>query len=264
MNKESMLVVEDEDILREALVDYFSDGGHKVDAANDGDNALEKVNLEDYNVIIIDLKLPGRDGLSVLKDVRAKNPDAKVIMITAYPSIETEEEAKRIGATDYLPKPFEMDYLETLIERSYKLEVVPVPAVEEPVVEEEILTPCIWTQAGIVNKRTCTLGYQCLNSCKFHVAMMSKDKFKNDPKIKPYLEKLYSILGKKQCRYTMSGEISLRSCDRLYLCEQCDFDQALQDENDRRRAIKTSGMKKVQAKKYSRVAMVTDTGRSDN
>ena len=97
MKKESMLVVEDEDIMREALVDYFSDGGHEVDAANDGDNALEKVNLEDYNVIIIDLKLPGRDGLSVLKDVRAKNPDAKVIIITAYPSIETEEEAKRIG-----------------------------------------------------------------------------------------------------------------------------------------------------------------------
>ncbi len=259
-----MLVVEDEDIMREALVDYFSDGGHEVDAANDGDNALEKVNLEDYNVIIIDLKLPGRDGLSVLKDVRAKNPNAKVIIITAYPSIETEEEAKRIGATDYLPKPFEIDYLENLIERSYKLEVVPVPVVEEPVVEEEIITPCIWTQAGIVNKRTCTLGYQCQNSCKFHAAMIKKDKFKNDPRIKPYLDKLCSLLGKKQCRYTMSGEISLRSCDRLYLCEQCEFDQTVQDEIDRQQSIKISGMKKVQAKKYSKVAMVQHTGRSDN
>jgi hypothetical protein len=62
----------------------------------------------------------------------------------------------------------------------------------------------------------------------------------------------------------MSGEISLRSCDRLYLCEQCEFDQTIQDEIDRRQAIKTSGLKKVQAKKYSKVTMVKDTGRSDN
>ena len=78
MKKENMLVVEDEDIMREALSDYFSDGGHKVDTANDGDKALEKFNLEDYNVMIVDLKLPGRDGLSVLKEIRAKNPQAKI------------------------------------------------------------------------------------------------------------------------------------------------------------------------------------------
>ena len=93
MRKENMLVVEDEDIMREALVDYFSDGGHTVDTANDGEKALEKYNLEDYNVMIIDLRLPGRDGLSVLEEVRQKNPKAKVIIITAYPSAETEEEA---------------------------------------------------------------------------------------------------------------------------------------------------------------------------
>ena len=56
MKKENMLVVEDEEIMREALVDYFSDEGHKVDTANDGDKALEKFNLEDYNVLIIDLR----------------------------------------------------------------------------------------------------------------------------------------------------------------------------------------------------------------
>jgi len=270
MRKESMLVVEDEKIMREALVDYFSDVGHEVDAADDGKKSLEKVNLKDYNVIIIDLKLPGRDGLSVLQEVRDINPEAKVIIITAYPSIDTEEEARRRGATDYLPKPFELSYLETLINRSYEIEVVPtpevipIPAVEEPVVEVEIVTPCIWMQAGIIDKRMCTIGYQCLKSCKFHSAMIKKEKFRNDERIQPYLEKLNSLIGRKQCRYTMSGQISLRSCDRLFACEKCDFDQTIQDEIDRQLALKTAHVKKVQTKKYRRTPLMDESTRSDN
>ena len=129
MKKENMLVVEDEEIMREALVDYFSDEGHKVDTANDGDKALEKFNLEDYNVLIIDLRLPGRDGLSVLDEVKAKNPKAKVIIITAYPSVETEKEALRKGAIEYLQKPFELTYLETLIRQSLEVDIIPTPPV---------------------------------------------------------------------------------------------------------------------------------------
>jgi CheY-like chemotaxis protein len=264
MKKENMLVVEDEDIMREALSDYFSDVGHKVDTANNGDKALESFNLKDYNVMIVDLKLPGRDGLSVLKDIRAKNPKAKVIIITAYPSIETAKEAIRGGATDYLPKPIELDYLETIIRQSYEIEEVPVLPVEEPIVEEEIVTPCIWMQAGIVNKRMCTLGYQCNSACDFHVAMMKKEKFRDDPRIKPFIDKLYSQLGRKQCRYAMSGEISLRSCDRLYKCESCEFHQTMQDEVDRQLAIRDARQKSIRAKKTDRVATTHNSVRKDH
>ena len=269
MKKENMLVVEDEDIMREALSDYFSEVGHKVDTANNGDKALESFNLEDYNVMIVDLKLPGRDGLSVLKDIRAKNPKAKVIIITAYPSIETAKEAIRGGATDYLPKPFELDYLETIVRQSYEIEEAPVlpveePVVEEPIVEEEIVTPCIWMQAGIVNKRMCTLGYQCNNACKFHVSMMKKEKFKDDPRIQPFLDKLCSQLGKKQCRYAMSGEISLRSCDRLYRCESCEFHQTIEDEVGRQLAIRDVRQKRIRSKKTDRVATMHNSVRKDH
>jgi CheY-like chemotaxis protein len=264
MRKETMLVVEDEDIMREALYDYFSDEGHKVDTANDGDKALEKFNLEDYNVMIVDLKLPGRDGLSVLKEIRAKNQKAKVIIITAYPSVETAKEAIRGGATDYLPKPFELDYLENIIRQSYDIDVVPTPPVEEPIVEEEVVTPCIWMQAGIVKRRMCTIGYQCNNACQFHVGMMNKERFRNDPGIKPYLDKLSSQLGKKQCRYAMSGEISLRSCDRLYKCESCDFHQTIEDEVDRQLAIRAERQKRQKTKRSDKVTWMHDPVRSDN
>ena len=264
MKKENMLVVEDEDIMREALSDYFSDGGHKVDTADDGDKALEKFNLEDYDVMIVDLKLPGRDGLSVLKEIRAKNPEAKVIIITAYPSIETAKDAIRGGATEYLPKPFELDHLENIINQSYEIEIVPTPPVEEPVIEEEIVTPCIWMQAGLVKKRMCTLGYQCNNACKFHVAMMKKEEFKNDPRMKSFLDKLNSQIGRKQCRYTMSGEVAIRSCDRLYRCESCEFHQTIEDEVDRQLALKAANQKRKQVKGYDQVTTMHNPSRSDH
>ncbi|MHC4284201.1 MAG: response regulator transcription factor [Planctomycetota bacterium] len=71
MKKESILVVEDEEIMRESLVDWFTSEDHKVDAAGDGDKELEAFDLKDYDVMIVDLKLPGRDGLSVLSEVRS-------------------------------------------------------------------------------------------------------------------------------------------------------------------------------------------------
>lgn len=264
MERQKMLVVEDEDIMREALCDYFSDSGHTVDTARDGEKALEKLNFEDYNVMIIDLKLPGRDGISVLREAKKKNPKAKVIIITAYPSIETEEKAMQDGALNYLPKPFELDYLETLIRQSYEIVIIPTPPVEEPVIEEEIVNPCIWTQAGIVNKRMCTYGYNCAKICDFHVQMMNKERFRNDPRIKPYISKLYAQLGKKQCRYVMSGQISHRSCSQLFDCPNCEFDQTRQDEVSRQLEIKARRVERMRTGSPGLVTVKRKPARTDH
>ncbi|UCG58133.1 MAG: response regulator [Phycisphaerales bacterium] len=249
MKKNSILVVEDEDIMRESLVDWFSGEDHKVDAASDGDKALADFDLEDYDVMIVDLKLPGRDGLSVLSEVRVKNPKAKVVIITAYPSVDTAVEAMRRGAADYLAKPFELERLETSIRREPRVQMavaapveVPVP-VKVPAVEEEVVSPCIWHQAGVLKERMCTLGYQCSSGCAFHAGMMRKEKYRSDPRIKPLLDKLTSLPGKNQCRYTMNGAISSRVCPSLYHCESCEFSQISQDEVDRQLAIKAARRK---------------------
>jgi CheY-like chemotaxis protein len=259
-----MLIVEDEEIMREALVDYFSDEGHRVDTAGDGDKALEKFDFKDYNVMIIDLRLPGRDGLSVLDDVRTKNPNAKVIIITAYPSVETEKEAMRRGAVEYLQKPFELTYLETLIRQSFEVDIIPIPPVEEPVFEEKIIAPCIWMQAGIIPKRRCTLGYQCQGACNFHASMMKKEKFSSDPRIVPYLEKLASQSGRYQCRYTMSGEISSRSCSQLYRCESCELHQTIQDEIDQQLVLKAESMKRDKSRIQGQVSVRPKPVRTDH
>ncbi|MHC4691925.1 MAG: sigma-54-dependent transcriptional regulator [Planctomycetota bacterium] len=246
MKKESILVVEDEEIMRESLVDWFSSEDHKVDAASDGDKALEAFDLQDYDVMIVDLKLPGKDGLSVLSEVRVKNPKAKVIIVTAYPSVDTAVEAMRRGAVDYLPKPFELDRLETSILKARDVQLVAAPPVEMPVpvkvspVEEVEVSPCIWYQAGVIKKRMCPVGYRCSSECVFHAAMMKNEKYRSDPKIKPYLDKINSLTGKNQCRYTMSGDISFRVCPNLYHCEQCEFHLICQDEVDRQLDIKAA------------------------
>ena len=264
MKKENMLIVEDEEIMREALVDYFSEEGHKVDTATDGDKALENYNFKDYDVMIIDLRLPGRDGLSVMEDIKSKHPDAKVVIITAYPTVDTEKEAMRRGAIEYLQKPFEMSYLETLIRQSLEVEIIPTPPVEEPVVEDKIIAPCIWMQAGIIPKRRCTLGYQCQNICSFHVAMMKKEKFSSDPRIKPFLDQLASQSGRNECRYTLSGEISARACSQVYSCESCELHQTIQDEVDRQIDIQKENRKKLQEKLASDLTVKQKPIRTDH
>lgn len=259
-----MLVVEDEEIMREALVDYFSEEGHKVDTASNGDRALENYNFKDYDIMIIDLRLPGRDGLEVLADIKSKHPSAKVIIITAYPTVETEKEAITRGALEYLQKPFEMSYLETLIRQSMEVEIVPTPPVEEPVFEEKIIAPCIWMQAGIIPKRSCTLGYQCQNVCNFHASMMKKEKFSNDPRIKPFLDKLASQSGRYQCRYTMSGKISARACSQVYRCESCELHQTIQDEIDRQAVLKAENRKRLQEKLQTEMRLKHKPGRRDH
>ena len=148
-NVKPILLVEDETVLRESVRDWLVDVGYDVHTAEDGEQAMKTVAEQEFGLVILDLRLPGKDGLEVLKEAREQQPTIKGIIITAYPSVETAVEAVKRGAIDYLPKPFDLNYLEEVIERSLgpvQIEIKPAPAEETvpvktaPVQEEILLT----------------------------------------------------------------------------------------------------------------------------
>ena len=133
-----ILIVEDETIMRESLRDWLADEGYQVETVEQGEEALEAIAHQDFGVVILDLKLPGKDGLEVLKEAKAQSPQLEGIIVTAYPSVSTAVEAMKIGALDYLSKPFDLNDLEKLIRDtlgSVQMEIKPKAISTEIVVE---------------------------------------------------------------------------------------------------------------------------------
>jgi len=131
-----ILIVDDETSMRESLKDWFVESGYTVDAAADGEAALKLIAQKEYGMLIIDLKLPGKSGIDVLKESRKRAPDLKVIIITAYPSVETAVEAMREGAVEYLSKPFALTDLEKLV--ADNIGPAQVEIIQEPVTRHTI------------------------------------------------------------------------------------------------------------------------------
>jgi DNA-binding NtrC family response regulator len=108
-----ILVVDDEAIVRESIRDWLKDSGYEVSVAESGEEALKLIQKQNFGVMILDLRLPGMNGIDVLKKVKVLKPDIKSIVITA--TMLTQEEATKLGAIDYLVKPVFPDKLEELI-----------------------------------------------------------------------------------------------------------------------------------------------------
>lgn len=126
VGKGKILVVEDESVIRDVLRRLFRPEGYKVEMVGRGDEAIELLNRSnDFDVIITDLMLPGASGIEVLKASREINPEASVILITAYATVDSAVDAMKAGAFDYLTKPFNNDQVlltvKKALERSHLL-----------------------------------------------------------------------------------------------------------------------------------------------
>jgi YesN/AraC family two-component response regulator len=110
----SVLIVEDETIVRESLKDWLK-GAYQVATAETGEEALDLIEKQDFDILIMDVRLPGKSGLQVLSEVKEIKPYTKCIVITAYPSVELAVEAMKLGAVDYLIKPIIPERLERLM-----------------------------------------------------------------------------------------------------------------------------------------------------
>jgi DNA-binding NtrC family response regulator len=113
-----ILVVDDEEIVIRSCLRILGDSGYELDAAQDGSMALKKIDDHRYDALILDIMMPNVDGVEVLQRVKESHPDVEVIMITGLSEIETAVRCMKLGAFDYLPKPFDPDELKLVVERA--------------------------------------------------------------------------------------------------------------------------------------------------
>ena len=117
MQKLNILVAEDGQSQREMLRGFLKDEGYEVSEAENGEEALKEVNDGYFDLLLLDYKMPGMDGMKVLEEVKRINPEIDVIMMTAYGTIDTAVRAMKAGAADYITKPIELEELAILLER---------------------------------------------------------------------------------------------------------------------------------------------------
>ncbi|MDD5014091.1 MAG: sigma-54 dependent transcriptional regulator [Atribacterota bacterium] len=121
-----ILVIDDEQNIRKMLTRVLSPEGFAVKEADNGSEALKRLQEENYSLVLLDLKMPGLNGIEILKKIRENDLNLPVIMMSAYGSIPDAVEAMKLGALDYLIKPFDIEELKIIINRAikqYELEV---------------------------------------------------------------------------------------------------------------------------------------------
>jgi len=255
----SVLIVEDETIMRESLRDWLKDEGYEVETAEEGEEALQRIGKEKFGIAVLDLRLPGKDGLEVLREAKAQDPKLKGIIITAYPSVETAVEAMKIGAVDYIVKPFTPDALEKAIQEvlgPVQAEIrseepkVETAAAESPVAEEAKVEEVI----AITEEEIPAHFEQGQNYFKTGNYKEALKEFQSILHIAPghmesrvWVRKTKEELAKpaveapeageaveegvkpKECVWSRMGVVSYRICTRDYDCLTCEFDQMMQE-----------------------------------
>jgi len=136
MDKLNILIVEDGRSQREMLKDFLAREGHRVTEAEDGNTAIRQVQGGHFDLLLLDFKMPGMNGIEVLEKIKNINPKISVIMMTAYGTIETAVDAMKLGAVDYIPKPIDLDQLLALVSRISERQTL--------IRENEILRQKVW------------------------------------------------------------------------------------------------------------------------
>ena len=153
--KKKILIVEDEAVMRESVRDWLIEDGYEVECVETGEEALKRIKEGEFGVVVLDLRLPGIDGLEVYEQAKDLRPETQGVIITAYPSKETREKAQSLGLLNYLAKPFKVEDLEKTI-RGALGEAEKVETGKKH----------LWLELGAVSFRLCTHDYEC-GSCAF-------------------------------------------------------------------------------------------------
>lgn len=118
MSGEKILVVDDELFVRELLFEFLTNENFQVILADCGEKAVEAIQSDPVEVALIDLKMPGLDGIETLKKIKGIYPNILSIIMTGYPTLESSIEALRCGAYDYVIKPFKLEELKSSVKKA--------------------------------------------------------------------------------------------------------------------------------------------------
>ena len=135
--KISILVVDDELSIRESLSGWLQQDGYEVESAADGPAALAKAQETHYDIMLLDVKMPRMDGITVLKKLRESNADTAVVVMTAHGAIQDAVEAMKLGAHDYLLKPFDLEEMSLIIEKLVQVQTL---AMENLILKDRVAT----------------------------------------------------------------------------------------------------------------------------
>ena len=115
-----ILVIDDEQVICSGCRMILSELGHTIDTCNTCKEGLDAIRKLDYHLVLLDIKLPDSDGMEILKIVRVEKPEIHIIVMTGYATIRSVVSAMRLGAFDYLPKPFTDEELIASVEKAMK------------------------------------------------------------------------------------------------------------------------------------------------
>ncbi|WP_310552082.1 response regulator [Paenibacillus glufosinatiresistens] len=115
MKNNKVLIVDDQNGIRILLMEVFNSDGYSTYQAANGKAALDIVRAEAPDLVLLDMKIPGMDGLEILKHIKAINPEIKVIMMTAYGELDMIKEATKLGALMHFTKPFDIDEMRVAV-----------------------------------------------------------------------------------------------------------------------------------------------------
>lgn len=114
----NILVVDDDRSLLDVLETLLRLEGHTVAAAQSASEALQAMQTQEFSLVLADLKMPRTSGLDLLRLIKQQHPETRVVIMTAYASVDNTVEAMRLGVFDYLPKPFKLADLRAVIEKA--------------------------------------------------------------------------------------------------------------------------------------------------
>ncbi len=120
MSKGKLLIVDDEENIRISLQAILRDEGYQTDAVSSGEACLEKLKRNKYDAIFLDIWLPGKDGIEILKEIRSRRPRQYVIIISGHGTIETAVQATKLGAFDFIEKPLSLEKLMQVLRHAFK------------------------------------------------------------------------------------------------------------------------------------------------